>query len=91
MVLKTPVYDTQCGAKVIEYTIAKQLFKEKFITKWLFDVELLLRMKVNYNLQENVLEIPLYEWKEKGNSKIKFIDFFKFPFQIIKIYFHYVK
>ena len=91
-VLKTPVYDTQCGAKIIKLDLAKQLFKNEFKTKWLFDVELLLRMKkLNYDLQETVLEIPLEIWEEKGNSKIKTKEFFLFPFQILKIIFAYAK
>ena len=91
-VLKTPVYDTQCGAKIIKLDLAKQLFENEFKTKWLFDVELLLRLKkLNYNLQESVLEIPLETWEEKGNSKIKTKEFFLFPFQILKIIFAYAK
>jgi glycosyltransferase involved in cell wall biosynthesis len=92
LVLKTPIYDTQCGAKIIKLNLAKQLFKDEFKTKWLFDVELLLRLKkLDYYLQESVLEIPLEIWEEKGNSKIKAIEFFMFPFQILKIIFAYAK
>lgn len=91
-ILKVPVYDTQCGAKIIDSKIAKALFNEPFKTKWLFDVELLLRLKNNgYDLQNCVCEIPLNEWTEMGNSKIKFSDFIKVPFQLIKIYTYYVK
>lgn len=91
-ILKTPIYDTQCGAKIINSKVIDILFKDPFQTKWLFDVELLLRLKnKNFNLQDSVVEIPLNEWTEMGNSKIKFIEILSFPFQLLKIYFHYAK
>ena len=88
-ILKTPVYDTQCGAKIIDAKWCSLLFEKPFETKWLFDVELLLRLKNNgNNLQKCVAEIPLFEWKEIGNSKIKVSDFIKVPFQLVKLYFN---
>ena len=85
-VLKVPVYDTQCGAKVIDYEIAKQIFEQPFVSKWLFDVELLKRLQKTHDLSEVVKEIPLEKWEEIGNSKIKFSDFFILPFQLLQIY-----
>jgi glycosyltransferase involved in cell wall biosynthesis len=85
-VLNVAVYDTQCGAKVIDYQIANQIFAKPFISKWLFDVELLKRLQKNHNLNEGVKEIPLEKWEEIGNSKIRFIDFIKLPFELFQIY-----
>ena len=85
-VLKVAVYDTQCGAKVIDYQIAKQIFEKPFISKWLFDVELLKRLQRINNLREIVKEIPLEKWEEIGNSKIKVGDFLRIPFQLFQIY-----
>ena len=85
-VLKVPVYDTQCGAKVIDYEIAKQIFEQPFVSKWLFDVELLKRLQKTHDLSEVVKEIPLEKWEEIGNSKIKFSDFLILPFQLLQIY-----
>ena len=91
-ILKTPIYDTQCGAKIIDAKLCKSLFEKPFQTKWLFDVELLLRLKKNgTDLQNCVAEIPLYEWKEIGNSKIKISDLIKIPFQLGKLYFDSTK
>lgn len=91
-IIKTPIYDTQCGAKIIATNLAIELFKNPFKTKWLFDVELLLRFKkIDINYSKKTAEIPLNIWIEKGNSKIRFKDIVGFPFQIIKIFFHYVK
>lgn len=90
-ILKIPVYDTQCGAKIIDATLAKELFKKSFQTKWLFDIEILLRYKaIDRNFCNKVVEIPLNTWIERGTSKIKFYEFILFPFQIMKIFFKYV-
>lgn len=85
-ILKVAVYDTQCGAKVINYNIAKQIFEKPFISKWLFDVELLKRLQKTHDLKDTVKEIPLEKWEEIGNSKIKVSDFFQLPFQLFQIY-----
>jgi hypothetical protein len=84
--LKVAVYDTQCGAKVINFEVAKQIFEKPFISKWLFDVELLKRLQTIHNLKEVVKEIPLEKWEEIGKSKIKFVDFLRIPFQLFQIY-----
>lgn len=89
-VLKIPVYDTQCGAKIIEGKLAVELFEKPFTTKWLFDVELLLRFRaMDKNFTEKVKEIPLETWTEKGGSKIKWYEFLQTPFQMIKLYARY--
>ncbi|WP_286915058.1 glycosyltransferase [Flavobacterium sp. UBA4197] len=86
-ILKTPIYDTQCGAKVIDRQLAVQLFEQPFLTRWLFDVELLLRYKKgNKNFTNQVYEYSLNTWIEKGASKITLKDLFGFPFQLLKIY-----
>lgn len=85
-ILKVAVYDTQCGAKVIDFNIAQQIFEKPFISKWLFDVELLKRLQKIHDLKTVVKEIPLEEWEEIGNSKIKISDFLQIPFQLFQIY-----
>lgn len=85
-ILKVAVYDTQCGAKVIDFQTAKKIFEKPFISKWLFDVELLKRLQKFHNLKEVVKEIPLEKWEEIGNSKIKASDFLHIPFQLFQIY-----
>ena len=86
-ILKFPVYDTQCGAKLFSSKIPPTIFEEKFYTKWIFDVEILLRMRIDkrINVFTSVLELPLLTWIEKGGSKIKFTDFMNIPFDIIKL------
>lgn len=91
MILKLPVYDTQCGAKIFKIKLAKRIFRDPFITNWLFDIELFARTK---NLRKGIqpfIEIPLSQWIEKRGSKIKLRDFFMVPLELIKIRNHYSK
>lgn len=86
--LKLPVYDTQCGAKLYKQNIVEDLFSQPFITKWLFDVELLARYAKLYGhdaAKENIYEYPLLQWEDIGGSQLKFKDFFKAPYELIKI------
>ncbi len=86
-ILKTAVYDTQCGAKIIDTQLAKSLFTLPFQSSWLFDIELLLRYKVkNKHYASHIYEFSLNTWIEKGKSKITLKDFIVFPLQLIKIY-----
>lgn len=86
ILVKLPVYDSQCGAKWMDSEIASIIFKDPFISKWLFDVELLFRLKKHLPSEvPNILEVPLYSWIEKGNSKIKITDTFNFPLELLKI------
>lgn len=91
-ILGLPVYDTQCGAKMIETDLAMQLFKEPFHSRWFFDVELIARMKYIYGKDyclKNILELPLNTWVDKGHSKISFFDLVKTPFVLLKLMFKY--
>ncbi len=60
-------YDTQCGAKLFRKELIEAGFTQPFTSNWIFDIELLLRIK-NYT----VIEYPLQEWREKTGSKINF-------------------
>lgn len=88
LMLHLPVYDTQCGAKMFRTSVVKTLFDEQFITRWLFDVEILARYKQNYGVQraiERIYEFPLYQWQDIDGSQLKSRDFFKAPIELLKI------
>ncbi|QEE51286.1 glycosyltransferase [Flavobacterium alkalisoli] len=92
LILKAPVYDTQCGAKIITHDLAATLFEKPFITKWVFDLELLLRYReIEKNYLHKIFEYGLSIWIEKGDSKITFKDLLGFPYQLVKIHFAYGK
>jgi glycosyltransferase involved in cell wall biosynthesis len=82
--LKLPVYDTQCGAKFFKNSIVDSLFKEKFISYWIFDVELLFRYKLS-NTEANIYELPLDRWIDVAGSKLSPFDFFKAPMELYRI------
>ncbi len=73
-VLKLPVYDTQCGAKLIRCEEAEAVFAEKFVSKWLFDVEIIARMLANSPrsvVMQSIVEVPVFRWKDVPGSKLK--------------------
>lgn len=86
------INDTQCGAKVFTRNTANTLFQNAFITKWLFDIELLMRMRNKYGKQSMIKkfkEIHLSKWTEVEGSKITLKDAVQFPIQLIKIALNY--
>lgn len=88
LVLKLPVYDTQCGAKLLHRDLIEIAFKEKFISKWIFDVEIIARIiqaKGKEYAINHLYEYPLQEWKEVGNSRLKAIHLLKVPVELLKI------
>ncbi|MCP5103372.1 MAG: glycosyltransferase [bacterium] len=94
LILRLPVYDTQCGAKLFTYEVAAEIFKEKFISRWYFDIELLFRIKQRSGVGGNdpaIFELPLRKWHDAPGSKIKLKDFLIVPFELYKIYRKYRK
>ena len=94
VLLNMVIYDTQCGLKIFRTDIAEQLFNKSFLSRWLFDVEIIARLKLKYNEYDliNIMrEIPLYEWVEKGDSKIKLEEILLTPFYMININYQYKK
>ena len=88
MMLDLPVYDTQCGAKLFGREVVEAIFQESFITRWLFDVELLARYKKCYGVEratDKIYEFPLFQWQDVDGSQLKSRDFIKAPVELMKI------
>lgn len=87
LVLGIKVYDSQCGAKIFEKNTAGVLFSVPFVSKWLFDLELIYRFKNldPVNFDNNILEAPLRSWTEKKGSKIELRDLVRVPLELYKI------
>ncbi|WP_299682882.1 response regulator [uncultured Tenacibaculum sp.] len=83
--------DTQCGAKIIDKDVIPLLFEKKFITRWLFDVEMFLRLKKKYGeeTKQLICEQPLKRWVHADGSKLSMRDSLKIAFQLTKIATHY--
>ncbi|MBO6166774.1 MAG: glycosyltransferase [Kiritimatiellae bacterium] len=68
-VLGVQVWDTQCGAKIFSRALAAEVFRDKFRTKWLFDVEILARIGKR-RLKKETMELPLTVWYDVPGSKV---------------------
>lgn len=82
LVLGLPVYDTQCGAKLLRVSPETEaLFEKPFASHWIFDVEILARWlearrERGVEIPENgIREIPLWTWRDVAGSKVKPLDF----------------
>lgn len=80
-VLKLKVYDTQCGAKLFRTRPEiKRLFQDPFISRWIFDVEIIARwIRLGQTEQlppadQVIYEYPLPVWRHVPDSKISFSD-----------------
>lgn len=88
IILQIPVYDTQCGAKVMRIDKINAVFEERFISPWLFDIEIIARiiqLVGRKSAVETIVEMPLMEWKEIGQSRIKLTYLFKVPIELLRI------
>jgi dolichyl-phosphate beta-glucosyltransferase len=97
LLLRFSVYDTQCGAKLFRNNeIIKEIFSYPFISKWIFDVEILARLSQSLNLSKNqlgnrIIEYPLDSWREVEGSKLKTAHFVTGGIDLAKLAFKYYR
>ena len=87
-ILQLPVHDSQCGAKVVRATVIELLFAEPFMSPWLFDVELLARLRNHlgrHAVLRAVVEVPLQAWREVGGSKMSAAHMAAVPLGLLRI------
>jgi glycosyltransferase involved in cell wall biosynthesis len=80
--------DTQCGAKIMTKDMVEAAFQKPFLTRWLFDVEIFMRMRNFYGKEKSVqyiCEQPLNRWVHEDDSKLGFKDSIKIVFQLFQI------
>jgi glycosyltransferase involved in cell wall biosynthesis len=90
--LGLPIYDTQCGAKLFRGGAqTRALFEEPFLTRWLFDVELVARLLLAARRDardaalEAIYELPLETWHDAGHSSVRALDFLRSPADLLRI------
>jgi len=89
--LRLPVYDTQCGAKLLRVSPeTRALFEEPWHSRWIFDVELLarfvgMRRAEGRDVEPGLYELPLRHWHHVHGSKIRPRDFFTAPRELLHI------
>jgi glycosyltransferase involved in cell wall biosynthesis len=82
LTLDLPVYDTQCGAKMLRVNaLTGTLFAKPFRSRWIFDVELIaryLQLPVapgEPSRRDRLYELVLPAWHDKPGSKLHWYDF----------------
>jgi glycosyltransferase involved in cell wall biosynthesis len=88
LVLALPVYDTQCGAKLLRINEpTRSLFDKPFGSRWIFDVELIARyLTAAHGNSSGLFELPLRRWTDIGESKVKWHDFMRAGAEMAAIY-----
>jgi dolichyl-phosphate beta-glucosyltransferase len=62
--LKLDCYDSQCGAKLFRPELIDEAFGGIFVSRWIFDIEVLLRLR-----QRHLVEYPLRSWNDVAGGK----------------------
>ncbi len=92
LILGLPVYDTQCGAKLMRVTPAiYRAFETPFISRWIFDVEVIGRYLAwtQYRWRTgdcSLVEVPLQRWADVAGSKLTARSFAKAGFDLLRIW-----
>jgi len=96
LMLRLPVYDTQCGAKIFRVTPElASVLSQPFISRWVFDVEIIARfIALNHGdtrvLHDSIYEYPLERWEDVAGSKVKPGDFLLAFLDIMRIRLKYL-
>lgn len=87
-ILKMDFKDTQCGAKIFHKDVIDIAFSKKFVTQWIFDVEIFKRMSIHFGLKKAkamLCEQPLKRWIHADGSKLSMKDSVKIVMQLAQI------
>lgn len=89
------IYDTQCGAKVFRMSDSiREIFAEEFLSKWIFDVEIIARfmhLRGRDVAARAIYEFPVTVWHDIHGSKVKSHDFIRSLRDLWKIHRAYRK
>lgn len=66
LILGIKAYDSQCGAKLFHRSVVNGVFQEVFISRWIFDLEIIFRLE-----KSSIVEVPLQAWRDVPDFKMK--------------------
>jgi glycosyltransferase involved in cell wall biosynthesis len=95
-VLRLSVYDTQCGAKLFRNSPdLSALLESRFQSRWVFDVEILVRIVAASHLPGSppahklIYEYPLDQWQDVHGTHLRPLDFLIAAIDLAAIYWRY--
>jgi dolichyl-phosphate beta-glucosyltransferase len=68
VLLKIESYDSQCGAKLFRTHVLDEAFGRPFLSRWIFDVEIIARLR-----HRRLIEYPVRRWVDVGGSKLSVV------------------
>ena len=74
--------------------VPRKVFKESFISSWLFDIEIFWRIINSFGrafMISSYKEVPVNKLIDRGGSRIKIVDLISLPYEFLKIHLHYSK
>ena len=86
------VYDTQCGCKIFDRKLIPIAFDAPFSSRWLFDVEIFFRLINTLGEKQMIAqakEVPLDQWLDTKDSRVKFSYMFQLWLDLAIIYRRY--
>ena len=92
LVLRLPIYDTQCGAKLFRVTPELgTILAKPFQSRWIFDVEILARYLALHDREPDYGSSAIYEsalpsWEDVAGSKVGPLDFLRAFYELWKIH-----
>jgi len=79
-------YDPQCGFKIFEVSPEfRKALQEPFVTRWFFDLEIILKWQRENNSALNIWEEPLETWKEISGSHLSVFNAFSIFKEVFNI------
>lgn len=96
VVLNMPIYDTQCGAKLFRVQPhTRAVFATPFLSRWVFDVEIIARYLQMEGGNPKVFETRIYEyplevWTDVAGSKVHAGDFIMAFWDTLRIKLRYL-
>jgi hypothetical protein len=93
LILRLPIEDTQCGAKVFRRNVVPVAYRNRFLSKWLFDVEIFIRLKKHFGankVMNRIHEQGLDKWVHMEDSKLGVKDSLEIPYVLMSIWYSYI-